>query len=258
MKISISTITDTLFVAFISFLLFFILLGTILPRPYSIISSVFLSIIFAVLAFNLLMKKRQKISGKKVEQKAYEDAILQLNLMPKNELIEFFIKTLEQQGYQCERKNGGIFIENKNAILYFKFGFEQVSKADIVRIFNLKPSNSKAYILSENFIEEIITFSLRFENLEVVNAKSLFFYLKEKNCLPENKRILTQTRVRGLKALKSIIDRKKAKTFALYGILFLFLSYFVLLKIYYIICSFVFFTLSLICLLFGEKKPKIN
>ena len=256
MKFSLSLITDTLFSAFISFLLFCIVANGFLPTPYSVICSFALSIIFAVFVFNRISKKQQKASLKKLDQKRYEQTVFQLNLMTKLELVTFFESLLEQKNIKTEKKHGGIYLTEKNIFLFFKFGFENVTKADIVRIFNIKQKFNTTYVISENFNEEVKSFSLRFKGLTVVNSIELYSYLKDNNFFPEDKKKINQEQPKKLKALKSIIDRKKAKTFALYGIVFLFMSYFVVLKIYYLICSTIFFILSLICLLFGEKKIK--
>jgi hypothetical protein len=203
-----------------------------------------------------MVNKHKKTSLKRLDQKMYDDAVTQLNLMNKAELITFFEKIFAKKGYKLERKHGGIFLSDKNCYIFFKFGFEFVTKADIVRVFNAKGKSSNAYLIAENFSEEVTNFALRFDNLTVVNAKTIYEYLKEQDSLPENKYQLNKPSIKRLQALKSLIDRKKAKNFALYGILFLFMSFFVVLKVYYLVCSAVFLIFSLVCLLFGEKKRK--
>ena len=227
-----------------------------MPRPYSLICSTSLTVIFSVFAFRYLLSKQQKVSGKKIDRKLYEDAVLQLNLMPKPELIFFFENALLKNGYIVERKHGGLFLKENNVYLFFKFGFEIVNKADIVKVFNLKEKSAICYLLSESFSEDVKSFSLRFDNLFTVDAKELFSYLKDKNCLPENKYQLNEQRFDRLKAIKSLLERKKAKTFALFGITFLFMSYFVALKYYYIVSGTIFLILSLTCLFFGKKKTE--
>lgn len=254
MKFSLSIITDTLFSALVSFLLFFVIVNYFMPRPYSIILSVSMSIIFTTLAFRYLINKKQHLSHKTVNTKLYDDMVVQLNLMPKPELITFFSDTLKKSGYNVEKKNGGLFIKEQNAYLFFKFGFEFVTKADIVKVFNSKERTSKGYLFADSFDQEVKEFANRFDNLFTVDSKQLFAFLQENNCLPENKYQLNTPSFNRLKAIKSLIDRKKAKTFAIFGISFLFMSYFVLYKIYYLVCGTLFLILSLICLLFGEKK----
>ncbi|MBQ8427165.1 MAG: hypothetical protein IJX16_05340 [Clostridia bacterium] len=256
MKFSLSLITDTLFSMFISFLLFFITVNYFMPRPYSIISSISLSAIFAVFVFRHLVNKKQKLSGKKLDRKLYDDAVIQLNLMTKAELLTYFENTLSKIGYTVEKKHGGLFIKEHDTYLFFKFGFEIVNKADIVKVFNSKEKTAKGYLLSESFSDEVKSFALRFDNLYTVNANELFTFLKENACLPENKYQLNQPTFDGLKAIKSLLDRKKAKTFALFGTTFLFMSYFVALKYYYIISGTLFLILYLTCLLFGENKTR--
>ncbi len=258
MKFSLPFTIDLVFSTLISFLLFFITANYFFVKPYSVVIAIFLSIMFAVLVFNHLRKKRVKVYGKKQDILLYENATLQFNLMTKLELISFFHNALQKIGCKSEKKHGGLYIKEQNTYLFFKFGFEIVNKADIVKIFNAKEKTAKAYLLAENFSEEIKAFAKRFDNLYLADARATINYLKDKNCLPENKYQLSQPKLNKISALKSLFQRKKAKSFLLLGLSFLFMSYIVAFKIYYIICASIFLTVSLICLLFGQSRQNVN
>ena len=258
MKFSLSFFIDLVFSTLIGFLLFLIIVNCFLEKPYSLVMSISLSLILAVFVFRYLKIKHKKFCAKKYDQALYESAVMQFNLMTKLELISFFESSLQKLNVLAERKHGGIFIKEKNVYLFFKFSFEQVNKADIVRVFNSKEKDAKAYLLAENFSEDIKAFAKRFDNVYLCDAFEVFTYLKEKQCLPENKYQLSQPKFNKIKALKSLFQRKKAKTFLLLGISFLFMSYFVIFKIYYLVCATIFLTLSLVCLLFGKRKGDAN
>ena len=251
-------VIDTIFSLFISFVLALVFTGYFIPHPYSVVLALCLAGIFTIFAFKILLKRQNiKIATTK-EQKLFESTINALNFMTKLELLLFFEKILRKNGYITEKKRGAIFIKNKNATLFFKFGFEDVVKADVVRAYNLKSPNDKAYILCENCTTDVKSFASRFEDVEIVCADKIFLFLKENDCLPQPKSPFKKTSFNRIAGLKSLFERKRAKTYALFGITFLFSSFFATLKLYYVIIGGLFLIFSLICLLFGTTPANKN
>ncbi len=258
MRISLALIIDTIFSLFLSFILSFVLLNYFMPRPYSIITASCFSGIFCLFAFKILLKKRNERLSSSKEKKQYENAITQLHFMSHANLCEFMQSALIKKGYSVEKKRNGLRLTDKNAFLVFKFGFESATKSDVVKAFNLKNNGQTVYLLSETFSADVISFASRFTGLTLVDGKKLFEFLKENDSLPETKFVLERPKLKFFNAIKSLLSRKKAKTFAVFGIIFLLSSPFVPIKLYYVIVGALFLIFSIICLLFGNQQTKSN
>lgn len=173
--------------------------------------------------------------------------------MTKAELCDFFEKVLIKKGYSPIKRRNMIYIKDKKALLFFKFGFESVIKSDVLKAFNAKNKNDTSFILSETFSPEVKAFGARFDKVVLVSAEEIYKYLKDNDSIPEFKYSFNTTKFDRIKALKSLLDRKKTKTYVLFGVIFLFMSYFVPYKLYYVIVGALFLIFSLVCLLFGNN-----
>ena len=131
-------------------------------------------------------------------------------------------------------------------------------KSDVVKAYNLKTNGETAYLLAETFSTDVISFASRFKGVTLVDGKALFEFLKENQTLPETKFKLDKPKLKFISAIKSLLSRKRAKTFALFGIIFLLSSPFVPIKLYYVIVGAVFLIFSLACLLFGKPTQKLD
>ncbi len=257
MKALIPLITDTLFTLFISFILSFILVSAFLQKPYSYVLSAMLSALIGLMAFKILSSKKSARASKAKKDKEYLNAMTQFAFMTKADVCTFFKSLLEKQGYKVEKRRSYIKIKDKNALIAFGYGFDAVTKTDVVKAYNLKNQSDTVYLLAEKFTDEVKVFSSRFDNLKLADGNDVYSYLKEKDFLPKTKYSFKQNKFDKLKALKSLLGRKNSKRFALFGITFLIMSYFVPIKLYYIIVGGIFCTLSLICLLFGKTANTV-
>lgn len=253
MRTFIPLIIDTILSLFLSFILFLLFTNYFFPRPYSIITALILAGLFTLFAFKVLSKNRVKKITKSHDRKEFENTITQLNFMTKAELCDFFEKVLIKKGYSPIKRRNMIYIKDKKALLFFKFGFESVIKSDVLKAFNAKNKNDTSFILSETFSPEVKAFGARFDKVVLVSAEEIYKYLKDNDSIPEFKYSFNTTKFDRVKAFKSLLDRKKTKTYVLFGVIFLFMSYFVPYKLYYVIVGALFLIFSLICLLFGSN-----
>ena len=195
---------------------------------------------------------------KKEEKIALEDMITQFDFASASENNEFFAKVFCSLGYEAERRRGGIFFKNKEVAVFVKFSFKMVNKADVVKIFNELRKNDTGYILAESFSPEVKDFILRFNGrLKMVSADIIYKFLKEKQMLPPTKYRFIRNKPKGLKLLKNLLYKEKAKNYLVFGLAFLFMSYFLYYKVYYVVVGAVFLIASLLSRLFGisEKDP---
>ena len=180
----------------------------------------------------------------------------QLNLYSETEQCAIFENALKKDNYVVEKKKGALNIKNKNSVIFPKFSFDSITKTDIVKIFNCITLNQTAYVLSENFSSEIKDFASRFDGrIKTICADEVYLYLKEKDCLPKDKFVFAEKSRLNLSVLKNILQKKKAKNLLWFGLIFLFSSYFVPIKTYYVICGAIFLFLALISRLYGKETP---
>ena len=254
MKFSLIAVIDALFTAFITFILSFVILNYFVVRPYSVIFSICIAIPVLILAFMRLSVKDKTKKLKSAQEKEKNSVITQLNLFSDSEQLDLFLTALKKKDVCAEKKKNAIFIKDKNAILFIKFSYDGVTKTDVVRAFNTIPNNSTAYIFSDTFGVELKNFINRFDGkIVAVDGYKTYKFLKENDCLPTPKYNFTNKKIFSDGFFPAFLGRKKAKSYLAFGFIFLVMSYFVPIKIYYIICGCSFLFLSLLCRLFGKE-----
>ncbi len=255
MKPSLATVIDTIFTTFIFFLLTFILLYYFIERRFAIAFSLILSVPISMIIFKRLNVKSGKNKIKKQKLVAVENTCTALGFYTTTERNELFAKAVTRLGYAVTRKRGGIFIDGKNSALFIRFGFNAVDKTDVVKIFNSIKSTEKAYILAPNFSQDILNFIARFgSRIIAVDGEKVYDFLNKTNCLPKEKLPPTSNKLTKENFRIAFLDAKKAKRYFTFGLLFLLMSYFVPIKIYYVIFGCIFLIFALVLKLFGVKK----
>lgn len=255
MKFGFKLISDTIFFLFLSFTLFLIVLNYFLAQPFSLIFSIVLSLLVAL----FVVKKsfdNNRINGIKIKaRKQTEDMITQFNLSSVAENLNFFERFINGLGHDTERKRNAIFLKDKNAVVFLSFGYETVGKSQIVKAFNSVRKNDVAFILSESFCEDAKSFAKRFSGrIVLVDKDDLYLTLSSNNALPENKFSLAPEKEHGLKLFKNLLKKSKAKSYLAFGLVCLATSYFVPIKLYYVIFGCVFLTAALLARLFGREN----
>ena len=255
MKITPALVIDVIFTAFISFILYFILLNYFFAHTFALGVSATLCALTALFSFKFLYDKNIKIKLSKAQKKQLESVISQLNLYSPTEQNDLFERAVKKLGYTTQRKKGLIFIHEENCALYLRFGFDGVNKTDIVKAFNAVKSDQLVYVFSEKFSPEVQSFANRFDGrIMTVSAEETYKFLSENDCLPKEKFSFTQKKNTTVKLLKNLFYKKHARRFALFGIIFLFTSYFTPIKLYYLIFGSLFLSFALLCRLFGKER----
>lgn len=255
MKPSLATVIDSIFTTFIFFLLTFILLYYFIERQFAIAFSLILSVPVFMIIFKRLNDKTGKKKIKKQKLLAVEKTCTALGFYTTTERNELFAKAVTRLGYTVTRKRGGIFIDGKNSALFIRFGFNAVDKTDVVKIFNSIKSTENAYILAPNFTQEILDFIARFNGrIIAVSKEEVYDFLNKTDCLPKEKLPSLSTKFTKENFRIAFLDSKKAKRYFTFGLLFLLMSYFVPIKIYYVVFGCIFLIYALVLKLFGVNK----
>ncbi len=239
MKSPLAVISDCIFCFFIEFILSLMFFDVILYRPYSIIFAISLSIVLSIITVKTCIKNVNDVKIKKSEKKEYENAMIQLNFMSLKEQSDFFDNALKKQ---------------ENEIFFPIFSFDNVNKGDIIKAFNKSKNGETVIVFSEKFKDEIKNFAKMFNKKIVLkDGEETFKLLKEANSLPKNK-IEVFKEIKKHEVLKLFPQKKKARKFLAFGILFFVLSYFVPIKTYYVACGTVFLILALLLRMFGKEQ----
>ena len=255
MKFSFAFLSDLLFTAFISFVLCFVGFAYFLPRNYSVIFSSLLAVIFSILFFITKGKKDKTKYVRKKEQRAVDQTINEIQFLPKSEIIRLFERAFKNKNIPFERKRNGILHVEKNTVYLFKFGFETVTKADVLRAYN-SFKNNKVNIFSESFSSEVKDFSLRFNgNAILTDKRGVYEFLKSANSLPEISSPTTKEN-KLKRAVEEFFKVKKARKYLAFGLLFLTFSFFTVYKLYYVVFGGVLLLFSLLCRIFGSPNER--
>lgn len=254
MKMSFSLIIDVCFSAFIMFILTFVLTGYFIERRFAIAFSIILSIPVAMIAFKKITKKKENDKIKKSTQEKIDEMNNELSLYSQPDINDLFFRAFCKAGYTPLRKNGGIFINGGNDVVLIRYGESGAKKTDVLKAFNLSRPNGKAYLIAQTFSAELLSFIDRFNGAIIsVDDKKVYEFLDKLNFLPTPRLPKKTVKTKKERLKIAFFNRKKAKKFFLFGLLFLFMSLFTNLKLYYIICGSISLIYSLTLRLFGRN-----
>ena len=252
---SIAVILDALLSSFTSFIIFFVLLNYTVQKPYSYILAACGAALILLLAIKLGLNKNKRTKIKRKDEKNYVQTMAQLNYQLKPLTIALFEKAFLAKGKAVERKRGALHVKADGEVHFFAFSFDGVSKAQIVKAYNQLGLEDKAVIWAESFTQDVKLFARRFGGrIRLNEGAAVFNFLKSADCLPTPTcPVAKQIRVKP-QAVKNLINKKRAKNYAVFGIVFILMSYFVPIKLYYLICGCAFLFTSLIVRLFGQSQ----
>lgn len=251
-KFSLPLLLDSVFIAFSAFLLALFTFTYFIPYPFVLIAAGVFAGLLTLAGVKFLSVKRYGKLRKREEEKEYAAFITQINFMPEQKVAETIIRAVKNAGFTAEKKKDFIYIPQKNLAVFFVFGYEEVKRKDVVRAASALAANDNAIIVSEKFSQEISAFAARFDGkIQLSDGRSFFTALKKFSALPEiTCRLLQETKVKP-KPVKNILNKKRAKNYLVFGIVFLAMSYFVPIKIYYVICGTIMLVLALVVRFFG-------
>lgn len=253
MKITLASVFDTLFYFVAGFFLFFVFVNFYIMRPASYVLSATLAVIFTLFCVKLSVSKKQKKFSSLAQEKLFNAVMTQLNLSDDKTVLSLFSKAFREEGLLLEKKCGDIFIPDKNTAVFFRFNFDGVSKTDIVKCFNSIHKSEKAEIYSETFSEEIKNFAARFGGKVILtDGRAAFSLLEKHNLLPKEDVEILDNEKKPALDFSRLLDKKRAKNYLVFGLLFVFLSYIAPIKGYYVAFGAAFLIFALILRFFGK------
>lgn len=260
MKISLTKIfTDTVFLAFVSFIITFAVANYFVKRPYSLLVALWAAFFFGILG-NCVIVFFEKKRVKKEKEKREKAALLDSVTFAKDEEKEkVFLSALKKDYPSVKLSRGGYFIPEKNVLVFIEAGYSPLDKAKTVKIFNLLSKDEKAalyYRFKESGADE---FAERFNGKIILKSENDLISLIEKSDVKLSPPFLTFPEKRKV-AFKETMKKKKAVKYLLLGLTFLGLSFILPLKLYYIIFGGVLCLFSLVTFFFGysEKEKSVS
>lgn len=260
-KFRISYISDCIFVFLLSFMFFYAPTSFFIKiKPASAVVSFFASVICLAVFIFVSRKKHGALAIKKSEEEIFlgykNFFLLTDDETIKNSILKLF-KKLKNQAVQTKN---GIALPNGNRVFY-KFTARPVGADEIIGAYKSVPKGCSAIFLAISFAPDAQDFAKNLEfRIKLVDFPKLYLVMKENDCLPpknpdfEN-HVVTSKKTKIKFIFLSLFDKKKAKTFAFYGILTLFLSRFVAFPIYYTVVGCLFLCYALAVKFLAKQPP---
>ncbi len=258
-KFSLSFLGDLLAVCFATFSISIVLLTYFLDYPRNLIFSLLFTAILSAIFCKILLARRKKQNKGVTDKKHFNQVILQLNYQSRAQNDDIIFDALLSNYKEVERKKHGSFIPSKNTLFLTRFNFDQIKKSEIIKVFNLLENGQKAVIFAENFSLEVIQFAKRFDGKIILkDGKDTYNLLSKHNNFPLLTFTLPESKKTNPFKIKNIFYKSKAKTFLGFGLGFMFFSFFVPFKIYYVVSGSIMLIIASICILFGKKDTQID
>lgn len=253
-KISLSAFGDYLFYFVAAFFLSIIFFNYFLYYPLNIIAAGCFACLTVLLYAKIKSVRGEKNALSENERKEYEDFILCLNIFSKEKVLSLAASIAKNRGYTAKRKFGSLYFEKQKLFVFFRFGFKKTEKADVLKILRKTGKNAETIIVAENTEEEVKTFAARLnEKIRFTDGKEFFHAAKEDNLLPKSDfYIAPEKKKKG--SFRLLTDKKRAKNYLVFGSVFVILSYFVPIKIYYLVTGAVMLALAVFVKIAGKKS----
>lgn len=247
MKSYFALISDLVFSTLTTFLILSVLFGYFIIYPFSIILSLTGTAIFLLFISKLALVKYKKGLKEQKREQEKDQTLNALNLMCKSDLFSLFSRAIKEKDYQVVDKDYALYLPEKNTLIFLFFEFMQVKKVDVLRAYNLDRTK-KIAILSSEFSAEIRDFALKFgDKITLCDGEKIYDLLKETSLLPkveETKERIEKPPFR--ETIMELVKKVNTKKFFIFGITFLFFSYFAPIKSYYLLCGCIFLIISLL------------
>ncbi len=252
-KTILSSVSNVLFVFIFTFFLVSILSAKSFSHPVNLLFGLYVGLI--VLLFSIIIaKSRLKKQKQKLTLKENENRVIYaLNFMSKKKGLAVLysqIVKLDASAKLCQNK---ILLSNGESV-YNLFSFLPVTKADLVRCFNLSNAK-KSVIYCEKAEKEVKDFARAFKGKIVIKERAEFFKeFPPENFVLEDNFTPIDFNKKDKPKLRVLLNKKNAKKFIAFGLFFILLSFFAPIKLYYIITGGIMILYAVTVLFFSKTE----
>ena len=244
---------DAFFVGFSGFFISLVVIRYFTRSSAAIVTSVAIGVLCAIFFIYRKSKKTNTLNHNNKEKKNMEETMLTLNFMAKKDVVALFENLIKKHNLKYEKKRDILYVSGKKVVIFSSCGIDGASKADVVKLYNLTPQDYTGAIFCTDASTDVIDFAARFaDKIKIVSGEKIYGYLKEADLLPKKTVSIDSVKPKQ-KFLSVIFSKKRARSFFLLGIFFLTCSFFVPIKLYYVIFGTVFMAYSVLCRFFAPN-----
>ncbi len=261
-KLKISYISDCIFVFFFSFMVFFAPISFFIKAKILAVIAAFFAAVIPLTAFIFVSRKKLgRLAVKKNEEEEYERAKATF-LLSGDDFIDKTMLTLLKKTKNQARKQKDCFILPDNERAFYKFSSRPVGADELIQAYKSTPAKCSVIFFAISFDDFALSFAKNLGmRMKLADFPKLYFLLKENDCLPPptqcESKISEKRRIRILALFAAAFDKKKARTFALYGLLTLILGKFSYYPVYYTVIGCLFLIYAVITKFFAPRpKPE--
>lgn len=253
-KIPLRVLSDGAFVFFASFCITLVFVSFFAKPPYSVIIAVSVGVAVSAVAVKKISARIFLFSAKKQDEKKMNETFGELGIATKQKTLSLFSRAFSKKGVFVKRRSGGLFSPKEKTLYLFHFGFVLLNKNDVVTAINKLQNGEKAVIFTHELKDPVKDFAVRFNGkIEIKQGKETYDFLNSVDCLP--KPTFTPVGSGNFKtAVYKSFSKKRAPKFFALGLLFLFCSFLVPMRIYYAVFGSVLVILSLVCVLLPNRE----
>lgn len=247
-------VIDTLFVWFSAFTISLVLARYFSNGKVAVSISILVGILFSMLFVKRRLRKTKKKHLIDADKKSMDETLLTINFMQKKEQVLLFETLLKKSNEKYEKKRDGFHLTEKRVFIYLSLGIDGATKKDVVSVYNKTPKDFTGVIVCTSISDSVLEFAQRFlGKIKIVDGKALFYHLKNALVLPKSTVSLLETK-KSSPLFQNFFSKKKARNFFFLGIGFLVMSFFVSIKLYYIVFGTAFTIYSIACRFFAPDE----
>lgn len=257
-KFKISYISDCVFVFFFSFMIFFAPVSFFIKKKIlAAIVAFFAAVIPLTIFIFVSRKKFGRLAVKKTEEEEYERTKTAF-LLSNNDFVDKTLLALLKKIKNQARKQNDYFILPNNERAFYKFSSRPVGADDLIKAYKSAPAKCSVIFFAISYDDFAFSFAKNLGmRMKLVDFPKLYFLLKENECLPplgeSEKNVPPKKRIRILAVFVAAFDKKKARTFAFYGILTLILGRFSFYPVYYTVTGCLFLIYAVVTKFFAPR-----
>ncbi len=242
-KLRLSTFFDGIFVFFLSFFIFYSLLkGGIEKISVTLILSVIISSSITFLFCYFLEKHFERKDVLLSDKKHYDEFLKYLYFSSDKEILSLIKNYYQKSTYKAVIKSGGVYIEEKNFIVFYSFTPKKTDVQTILSAYKKTPKSVNTVFIANEFEDSVFSFFSGFGRIKLYTAKDLYLSLLEYKLLPSLDLLPKKKKVKF--PLKTVFRRENSKKFFIWGAVFLLFSTVTYYRWFYLILGGIFLTIS--------------
>lgn len=254
MKNKIPLLFDLIFLFASAFLITLALSGWVMPRVPGFLTAFAVAGIATLLTYRGKTRRENRFALKKKDERAAEALAVQMNFNSLAENLAILETAAKKADLSVKREKTALRISDKKLVLFPRFSFDGVTKAEIALAFTALAEEETAVVISAGFPDEIKKFTRRFNGkVRLADGAVLFAKLKEQDALPPITRTFTPKKRTAAEWLQLVFLKSSSRGYFTAGAMLLILSFIVPYHFYYVISGTVLTLFALFLRFFGRS-----